>query len=187
MLCYNSLLDNLFYYFFLLFTLQTIPAAHIKAHGMNWGPEQRVGSSKYPTDFDCSGSPAFVAGGMTYQPLTKSLYVPVCGYYHITSQVLFQTNSTSYQQNYLYTLNMDRNCENSIDNMVSLKGYVSIGPTSTKHTKYLRSTTSVGDTIFLCQHGRVWIKIPSGNPCCPIGDEASTFFAVHLVSEADCE
>lgn len=162
---------------FLFLLTQTLPAAHIKGSGNVW----EVKDGNYVSQWDCNGSLqlAYVSGGMWFQQEDKSLYVPKCGWYYISSQIAFQSRSRR-TQTYTHTLKVDRNC-NSDRNAYSHSTFATAG----SHTK---TSTFVGDIVKICAGGRIYVNIPSAyNACCPRGEETVTSLTAHLVSESDCQ
>ena len=138
----------------------------------------------YTPQWDCKGSSAFVSGGMWFYQENKSLYVPRCGWYYVTSEIAHQ--STSQQaQNYSHKLKIDRNCDSAGDSY-SHMAFTLAGPLG--KASHGKMSTSVGDIVKICTGGRIYVEIPTNyNACCPRGDESVTSLTAHLVAESDCQ
>ena len=137
------------------------------------------------------GFHAFVDGGMKFNQTEKSLVVPVCGYYHIASQILFEIkdDTITTPRRIYHSLKFKSNCtcpssarrcatEQGVQgqNMITVNG--------------AKATTHTSDVVHLCAGGKVWVEIPDGrnrNPCCPMGDEEGTFIAAYLISQTSCK
>ena len=167
--------------------LQTLPAAHIKGSGTLWNATD----GKYMPQWDCKSSAlgtAFVTGGMWFNQHDKSLYVPECGWYYVTSQVTFQSNSEP-SQKYSHTLRIDRNCDATATPLVtssySHTTFTMTGPLD-KDTSG-KSSTVVSDMVKICTRGRIYVSILTSNSaCCPYGSETATMITAYLVQETDC-
>lgn len=160
--------------------LQTLPAAHIKGKGFEWEIEGDV----YEPKWDCNTSLAFVSGGMWFDQEDKSIYVPKCGWYYISSDIAFQNNGEGVAS-YSYGLRVYRNCD-SDRNQYFRQGHTVNGPV----VGTLESITSIhiNDVVKICKGGRIYVTIPRGmNDCCPRGYAETTSLTAHLVSESDCE
>ena len=132
---------------------------------------------------------AFVSGGMWFQQKEKSLYVPKCGWYYVSSQIVFQSKSPQ-SVSYHHTLKVDRNCDSAENLNMYLSGYTSAGPATTSdgYMSHQRTSTFVGDIVKICRGGRIYVDIPvEGNACCPRGYESMTSLTAHLVRESDCQ
>lgn len=128
---------------------------------------------------------AFVDGGMIFNQTDKSLRVPVCGYYQISTQIYYQIDPatlTNKSRSVYHLLKFERNCPSWPDNNpVTVIGKSSVSRDDT--------TTFTSDVMRLCAGGKVWVEIPdlpNGVPCCPIGDEQGTFISAVLISETNC-
>ena len=134
---------------------------------------------------------AFVDGGMCFNQTDKTLGVPKCGYYMVTSQILFSMDdqSLSESKSVYHLMKFRRNCgSNSIDPTITVTGKSTVGPyTENSHAGVV--TTFTSDVIKLCAGGKIWIEIPqweNGIPCCPTGDAQGTFITAILVRESTC-
>ena len=127
---------------------------------------------------------AFVDGGMIFNQTDKTLRVPTCGYYHITSQIYyhFEDDLPEHHRSVSHLLNYERNCSTWHEyNPVIIKAYSSVTQGDT--------TTQTSDVIHLCTGGKIWVEIPdldSKVPCCPMGDDQATFLAAYLIAETSC-
>lgn len=137
----------------------------------------------YAAQWDCDGSLAYVSGGMWFKQEEKSLYVPKCGWYYISSDIAFQNDGLQ-TKSYNHMLKVDRNC-NSDRNSYYRYGYTVIGPVEGSNAV---TSTHVGDIVKICRGGRIYVNIPvADNACCPRGYEQLTSLTAHLVSESDCQ
>ena len=165
--------------------MQSLPTAHTKGSGILWAKE----GDKYVPLWTCNSSTlgnAHVAGGMWFDQADNSLHVPVCGWYYVTSQVSFQSNSEKAQQ-YTHTLRVDRNCNNSstYSSTYSHTTFTLIGGLEPDTSG--RASTVVSDMVKICRGGRIYVSIPAtNNACCPYGDESATSITAYLVRESDC-
>ena len=147
---------------------------------MGKGIQWKHNGRRYTAEWDCSGSMAYVSGGMWFQQQNKSLYVPKCGWYYVSSQIAFHNNH-SQTVSYHHTLKVDRNCDSARKLDLSLSGYTSVGPSTT-------SSTFVGDIVKICRGGRIYVDIPvQENSYGPLGSESKTSLTAHLVRESDCQ
>lgn len=164
--------------------LQTYPAAHIRGQGYEWEPNKR--RDLYEPRWECNTSLAFVAGGMWFKQDSKSLHVPKCGWYSVSSEIAFQNNGPN-TSSHSYVLRIDRNCGSSYSrDRYSRQGYTVNGPIQGK----LESITSIhiNDIVKICQGGSISVIIPfTKNDCCPRGYSETTSLTAHLVSESDCQ
>lgn len=164
--------------------LQTYPAAHIRGQGYEWEPNKQ--RDRYEPRWECNTSLAFVAGGMWFKQDSKSLYVPKCGWYSVSSEIAFQNNGPN-TSSHSYVLRIDRNCGSSYSrDRYSRQGYTVNGPIQGK----LESITSIhiNDIVKICQGGSISVIIPvAKNDCCPRGYSETTSLTAHLVSESDCQ
>ena len=196
--------------------LQSLPIARIQARGIRWAtraPTTRKRDKKkrhykttstiitnaffsftvdhpipgFETSWTCN-SEAFVEGGMNFIQEDDSLYFPKCGYYHISSQVLFQYRPTSTDsfnvKNKKLTVHhgvkVDSNCEDSIPEY-------RYGYSSLVRVTNMETSTYVSDIVKMCEGGSMRVFIPTfENLCCGQGDGMKTFFSAFLVQETDC-
>ena len=162
--------------------LQTLPAAHIRGKGFEW--EVNRNGDAYKQLWDCNTSLAYVSGGMWFKQEDKSLYVPKCGWYSVSSNIAFQNNGRN-NTSYSYGLKIDRNC-NSDRNNYHRAGHTVNAPIR----GMLESITSIqiNDIVKICQGGRIYVIIPTEmNACCPRGYSETTSLTAHLVREDDCQ
>lgn len=121
---------------------------------------------------------------MIFNQTDKSLRVPVCGYYHVTTQIYYQIDKNTIAnktRSAYHLLKFERNCPVWPDkNPVTV-----IGKSSISHDD---TTTSTNSVMRLCAGGKVWVEIPDYEhlPCCPIGDEQGTFISAFLIAETSC-
>lgn len=154
-----------------------IAARHVKGYQQRW---QCCEYTLTPSH----NAHAFVDGGMIFNQTDKSLRVPVCGYYQISTQIYYQidgTTITNASRSVYHLLKFERNCPSWPDtNPVTV-----IGKSSVSHDD---TTTSTSDVMRLCAGGKVWVEIPDYDnlTCCPIGDEQGTFISAYLISETSC-
>jgi hypothetical protein len=159
----------------------TLPAAHIKGRRFEWENDGDV----YLPEWDCDDSPAFVAGGMWFKQAENSLFVPKCGWYHVTSDIAFQNNGDSVES-YSYTLRIERNCGTDNDDDYFRKANTVNAPVTGQRTSI--TSAHVNDVVKICSGGRIYVTIPVVmNACCPRGYSETTSIAAYLVSESDCE
>ena len=133
---------------------------------------------------------AFVDGGVWFNQTDKSIYVPMCGYYMIYSQILFMMDHTLTESVTVYhNLKIEHNCSWESDTgPIQLQAKASIAPYD-DHRNGGVSTTYTADVVHLCAGGRVWIEIPDGPngvPCCPRGEESGTFMGLILIANTPC-
>ena len=127
---------------------------------------------------------AFVDGGMSFDHLEKKLHVPKCGYYHISSQILFEyvSSSDNGYANVKHLLKFMRNCEDwAEDNALLVMGLAAVHSGNA-------TTTFASDIVKLCRGGTVWVEIPEthNNNLYPRGDDHATFLTAVLVAETSC-
>lgn len=127
---------------------------------------------------------AFVDGGMVFNQTDKSLRVPVCGYYHIFSQIYYNIRDESVQNfaSVYHLLKFESNCS-------SWSPSISVIGRNTVSRNRAQTTTYTSDIVHLCAGGKVWVEIPDGTnrvPCCPVGDEEGTFIAAYMVAQTSC-
>ena len=137
-----------------------------------------------------NGSAAYVDGGMYFTQNDKRLYVPTCGYYYISSQVYYQSNSLSPSKSYVrHHLRVDRNCGDRVsDNLLSLRSYSSLLVSEVAPDSGLgRTSTHIADVVKMCKGGSIHVRIPYDSPCCPIGRFTTTYFSAFMVAETTCE
>lgn len=181
----------------------TIPAAHIKGHGQAFteaSPESSEILVGYQQKWLCSeyenqnlrsrSAHAFVDGGMWFNQTDKSLYVPECGYYYISSQILFSVPPPlTKSKTVFHLLKFERNCSSwQPSTAISVIGHSSLGPYDDIFQSGV-TTTFTSDVVKLCRGGRVWVEIPdgpNGAPCCPRGDEHGTFISAVLIRHTTC-
>lgn len=145
---------------------------------------QREGIHKPPVH-------AFVDGGMCFNQTDNTLGVPKCGYYMVTSQVMFSIHSSLQQSRTVYHLmNFNRNCPGSYSTQsVMVTGKSTVGPFTSDNHHAGVVTTFTSDIIKLCTGGKIWLHIPDGPngvPCCPSGYSQGTFITAVLVRESTC-
>jgi hypothetical protein len=129
---------------------------------------------------------------MCFNQTDKTLGVPKCGYYMVTSQILFSMDdrALSESRSVYHLMKFKRNCpgSHSIDPTLTVTGKSTVGPyTENSHAGVV--TTFTSDVIKLCTGGKIWIEIPqseNGIPCCPTGDTQGTFITAVLVRESTC-
>ena len=90
----------------------------------------------WQTKWVCANdSDAYVDGGMYFKQDDKKLYVPACGYYHISSQIYFQEDqrdSNGSVATYVsHEVQINRMC-NYDDDFVLLRSYSTLVITPTK-------------------------------------------------------
>ena len=141
----------------------------------------------YQTAWICANkSDAFVDGGMYFNQKDQKLYVPTCGYYHVSSQIFFQSEyGREVNNNIRHQIKIERNCSGSTSsNRVLLRSYSSLSGTS---ENVARSSTHISDVVKMCEGGTITVYIPNDQPCCPIGRFQTTYLSAFLVSETSCE
>ena len=124
---------------------------------------------------------------MIFNQTDKSLRVPVCGYYHIFSQIYYNINDESIRPStsVYHLLKFESNCSS-----LSLYNPISVIGRNTVSSNRAETTTYTGDIVHLCAGGKVWVEIPDGInrvPCCPIGDEEGTFISAYMVAQTSCD
>lgn len=129
---------------------------------------------------------AFVDGGMIFNQTDKSIRVPRCGYYHVFSQIYYSINDPAVQGStaVYHKLNFKRNCPGW-----PKYSSMSVIGKSTVTENGVSTTTYTSDIVRLCTGGKIWVEIPDGPsrvPCCPVGDDKSTFIGAYFVAEAPC-
>ena len=171
-----------------LYTLNMDASFHAAAaYDSQWVCDSYIPSRQHST------TDSYVDGGMRFLQHDKSLYVPVCGYYFIYSQIHFKVRESNKTQTVLHQLKFQRNCTDSqgqVDNQESVlmaRGTVASNPTNKTTT-----TTYTGDVVKLCEGGRIWVHIPAGEgraACCPSGDPQAlggSYFGAILIKDANC-
>lgn len=139
----------------------------------------------FKTYWNCNSGNSFVKGGMSFNQDDGSLYFPTCGYYHISSQVLFQysINDNRPNQNYSarHGIEIKPNC-GQYDHPHYLYAYSSL-----EQKEHVRTSTYIGDFAKICEGGSIRVVIPSTeNVCCGQGDSMMTHFSTFLIEETDC-
>ena len=133
-------------------------------------------------------SDAFVDGGMIFNQTDKKLYVPFCGYYHITSMMYFVvTGQNAMNGPYiLHEVMVERNC-NFKDDRVLLRSYASMLVNTTMNVG--KASTYIGDVVKICSGGSIYVHIPDNryNPCCPMGQSQTTYLSSFLIHKANCK
>ena len=180
-----------------------IPSAHLASMGMEWenittdnNAESKLITwisvpslffffllciiGRYKTNWICKEEDSFVDCGMNFTYEDQKLRVPVCGVYEIYSQVFFQSNAPNTAAVVLHTVEINRNCNPSIDNTAEFKSYAGLVPVSVS-----RATTTNLATVKMCTGGNVSVVIPQESACCAHGGK-STYFSVRLISKVDC-
>ena len=138
-------------------------------------------------------SNAYVDGGMVFNQKDKKLYVPVCGYYHISSQMYYQyiqnsSINTAEAQFVSYEVKVNRSCEGEHeDNHVLFRSYASLVTTPT--SRLGKATPYIGGVVKICKGGSITAHVPNAgiNPCCPYGQFQTTYLSAFLVGETTCE
>lgn len=129
---------------------------------------------------------------MCFNQTDKTLRVPTCGYYMVTSQVLFNIHSLEEPKTVYHLMRFKRNCPGSYSTdaqSIVVTGKSSMSPFTVDNHHAGVATTYTSDVIKLCTGGSIWIEIPDGDngaPCCPTGDPHGTFITAVLVSETSC-
>ena len=138
-----------------------------------------------------SDSDAFVDGGMIYNQTDNKLYVPFCGYYHISSMMFFfvqgEDAMPEIRKPYVqHEVLVDRNC-NFGDGRVLLRAYASMLVNETTYVG--KASTYIGDTVKICSGGSIYVHIPEENlnPCCPNGQSQTTYLSSFLISRTNCK
>ena len=146
------------------------------------------------TKWVCANSSnAFVDGGMIFNQMDKRLYVPVCGYYHISSQMYFYYRHNSsitdtVAQFVSYEVKVDRACpDEDGENAIIFRSYATI--VTTPQARSGKATLHISGVAKICEGGSIRSYIPDGryNPCCPYGDFQTTYLSAFLVHETSCE
>ena len=148
----------------------------------------------WDTEWVCANdSDAYVDGGMIFNVTDKKLYVPVCGYYHITSQMYFYVTETDVSpEDRLKYISLEvyvnKNCYSG-DNFVLLRSYASLVLTPSNNKVIGKTTVHIGDVVKICGGGTIHVHIPDDryNPCCPHGSKQTTYLSAFLVSETSCD
>ena len=122
---------------------------------------------------------SFVDGHMFFNETEQKLYIPICGYYFISSQVYFQANSHNESLYYArHEIEIESKCNKDSQTMRSYSPFP--GPDSVR-----RTTTHVGGVVKMCGYGSISLVIPS-QPCCPIGVKQSTHLSVFMIANTSC-
>lgn len=137
-------------------------------------------TAQYSTNWICKDEDAFVDCGMRFIYNDQKLYVPVCGVYEIYSQILFQSDAPPNTiANVLHKVEINRNCDDSQDNMAEFRSYAGVAS---------KVTTTNLATVKMCAGGSVSVVIPAeDNACCAHGGKKSTYFSARLISEVSCD
>lgn len=139
----------------------------------------------YKTYWNCNSMNSYVKGGMSFRQEDQSLYFPTCGYYYISSQVLFQYSLTDNQPNQNFSarhgVEIQPNC-GPYDHTRYLYSYSSL-----EQKEHVRASTFIGDIAKICEGGSIRIVVPErGNLCCAQGESMMTHFSTYLVEKTDC-
>lgn len=141
-----------------------------------------TGDSSFFETHWCCDRGAFVRGGMVFN--NKKLYVPKCGYYHVSSQVEFipaERNIERLTEEFVHhQILVDSNCPGEQDMYINAYGV-------NKGGLEWKSTTHASRLFRICSGGSVEIRTPNEpySTCCPTA--TNTFFFVQLVQEEiDC-
>lgn len=141
----------------------------------------------FKTKYHCDGGEAFVSGGMNFSVIDQRLYFPVCGFYYISSQVMFQfIESENTAENRMldarHQIEVRSNCESSQTVTRNLNSFAGI-----REREHAKGSSYIGDVIKVCTGGSIKVLIPSNhNRCCAYGDRHSTHLSVFLIREASC-
>ena len=125
---------------------------------------------------------------MYFNQKDHKLYVPTCGYYYISSNILFQSDSTYSNSDSKYVrhqIAIVRNCSYS-DDWLLLSSYSSLSATP---ETIGRTTAYIGDVVKMCTGGTISVIIPddNNNPCCPNGQSQTTYLSAFMVAETSCD
>ena len=137
----------------------------------------------YQSYWSCTESGAFVDGGMHFNQTNKKLYVPKCGYYHVSSQMYFRVRPNKDEEFVNHRLLIKPNCDES-ESETRIESFSSVGDTD----KRARTSTYTAGVFHLCTGGQVYMYVPVNReaPCCAYGEETTTFLSAHLVRESNC-
>ena len=120
-----------------------------------------IADGDWNTEWVCAnGSDAYVDGGMIFNVTDKKLYVPVCGYYHITSQMYFYVTETAISpEDRLKYVSLEvfvnKNCDSG-DNFVLLRSYASLVLTPSNNKDIGKTTVHIGDVVKMCGGGTIY-------------------------------
>lgn len=125
---------------------------------------------------------------MFFNQKDQKLYVPTCGYYYVSSNIFFQSDSSVSTSDVKYVrhqLYIDRNCSYA-DDIHIIRSYSSF---TASPQLVGRTSTYTGDVVKMCAGGSIFVYIPEDqyNPCCPYGRSQTTYMSAFLVSETGCE
>lgn len=111
----------------------------------------------------------------------NSLHVPLHGWYHISSQVTFQTNTVDQFHKFAHTLKVKRNCSSTLFSTdYSHIARTTVSPAETNAT----TTTVVSTLVKICQGGKISVSIlDTDSDCCPYAGDSSTMITAYLVQE----
>lgn len=118
---------------------------------------------------------------MWFKQEDKSLYVPKCGLYYISSNIVYQNNGNDIAS-FFHILRVDRNCETNFNrNSYYQYGYAMLEGSNTK------TAIHISDIVKICTGGRIYVTIPTtNNGCCPRGYQEVTSLTAYLVRETNC-
>ena len=138
----------------------------------------------YQTTWKCNGGHDTVAGGMNFSQDTQKLVFPTCGFYHFSSQILFQYPSRSTPANFSarYIVEIVPNCKGSQGS------YRRTSYTNLERKSYHKTSSYFGDIVKMCEAGYIRILIPvQKNSCCAHGGAMDTYFSTFLVQKTSCD
>ena len=131
---------------------------------------------------------AFLDGGMTFSHENQTLKFPKCGYYYISSQVLFlysaiDNQNNNNKNNSHHVMEITPNCPPYKMEKISRFSFSSlIGRQNVKTSTY------ISDVVKICEGGSVRVIVPTyRNLCCASGDSHSTHISAFLISEFNCD
>jgi len=145
--------------------------------------EQHAG---YVTKFACDSPFNFVRGGMNFSEEEQRLYFPKCGYYHVSSQVLFQyheedTPKPNKSQSAQHGIEIKSNCDTHGSQFF-------YSHANLEQKTFAKSSTYISGVAKVCEGGsmRVFITKADFNGCCVDGTGMMTHFSAFLIQKAPC-
>ncbi len=124
---------------------------------------------------------------MNFSQDDEQLYFPTCGFYYVSSQVLFQysliDNEPNQNLSVFHSIHIKPNCDSDNRN---IQHYLH-SHSSLVQKEYYKVSTYIGDVVKICTGGWIKIIIPKKrNLCCAQGDSMRTHFSAFLVQETEC-
>ncbi len=116
----------------------------------------------------------------------QRLHMPTCGYYYISSKILFIYSRNDEQPEEIesasHGIEVIPNCGPG-----SYPYHIYTYSTLDRSREYSRTSTTIGEVAKICEGGSIRVVIPTDSTlCCAYGDSIYTHFSAHLINETPC-